>query len=93
MRDDAILLDVALALSGSLVKRIIQGGGDEEKGIREKIFKREKAFYRIRFFLSVSMFLFIIIIPSRMNEKFYPSNTRYNGLNFEWKIKEIDRDN
>lgn len=94
LRDDAILLDVALALSGSLVKRrVIQGGGDEEKGIREKIFKREKAFYRIRFFLSVSMFLFIIIIPSRMNAKFYPSETRYNGLNFEWKIKEIDRDN
>lgn len=51
LRDDAILLDVALALSGSLVKRrVIQGGGDEEKGIREKIFKREKSFLSDSFY-------------------------------------------
>lgn len=93
MRDDAILLDVALALSGSLVKRrVIQEGGNEEKGIREKIFKREKSFLSDSFYQFQCFYLSLLFHP-RMNEKFYLSETRYNGLNFEWKIKEIDRDN
>lgn len=60
MRDDAILLDVALALSGSLVKRrVIQEGGNEEKGIREKIFKREKSFLSNQIlFISFNVFIY-----------------------------------
>lgn len=60
LRDDAILLDVALALSGSLVKRrVIQGGGEEEKGIREKIFKREKSFLSNQIlFISFNVFIY-----------------------------------
>lgn len=58
LRDDAILLDVALALSGSLVKRrVIQEGGNEEKGIRKKFLKERRAFYQI-LFISFNVFIY-----------------------------------